>query len=281
MVNRTTYAMEFGSDQVEKPQAKVAIPLVVAHTVAAFCGLVVSALFGLLVSIKFNAPEFLTHHAWSTWGRLRYDHTQGILYAWLGNAFIAFLYYAVPYLTRRPITSKRLGWILFGMWNIFAVLGRWTLVLTGHSQPMEWAEFPFVIASCIETCFGLLIGQFGLPFFACGAAELYVADWYPLGGLTFTFLAYPVGNIMPHLVPGAMGAAFSGLWIHDAVGIFVTPFATAIAYFTIPAVTCKPIYSHFYSMVGFWLLFLVYLSLAGTKSFIASEPPVVWRPCVS
>lgn len=273
MVNRSTHAMEFGSEQVEKPQAKVTIPLVVAHTVAAFSGLVVSALFGLLVSIKFNAPEFLTHHAWSTWGRLRYDHTQGILYAWLGNAFIAFLYYAVPYLTRRPITSKRLGWILFVLWNVFAVLGGWTLVLTGHSQPLEWAEFPLVIASCIETCFGLLIVQFGLPFFACGAAELYVAGWYLLGGLTFTFLAYPVGNIMPHLVPGAMGAAFSGLWIHDAVGIFVTPFATAIAYFTIPAVTRKPIYSHFYSMVGFWLLFLVY-PLNGIHHYVYSSLPM-------
>jgi len=130
-----------------------------------------------------------------------------------------------------------------------------------------------VIASCIELAFGLLFVQFGLPFLACGAAELYVAGWYLLGGITFTFLAYPLGNIMPHLVPGAMGAAFSGLWIHDAVGIFVTPFATAIAYFTIPAVTRKPIYSHFYSMVGFWLLFLVY-PLNGIHHYVYSSLPM-------
>ena len=259
--------------RIQRPPATVAVPLVVAHTIAAFGGLVIAALFGLLVSIKFNAPEFLSQHAWSTWGRLRYDHTQGILYAWLGNAFIAFLYYAVPYLTRRPITSRKLGWWMFAIWNVVAVLGGWTLVLTGHSQPLEWAEFPLVIASCIELAFGLLIVQFGLPFLACGAAELYVAGWYLLGGMTFTFLAYPLGNIMPHLVPGAMGAAFSGLWIHDAVGIFVTPFATAIAYFTIPAVTRKPIYSHFYSMVGFWLLFLVY-PLNGIHHYVYSSLPM-------
>jgi cbb3-type cytochrome oxidase subunit 1 len=149
--------------------------LVAAHTLAAFGGLLVSALFGLLVSIKFNTPEFLSQHAWSTWGKLRYDHTQGILYAWLGNAFIAFMYYAVPYLTRRPITSERLGWWLFVIWNVMAVLGGWTLVLTGHSQPLEWAEFPLLIAACIELGLGLLIVQFALPFIACGAAELYVA----------------------------------------------------------------------------------------------------------
>src|SRR5579863_3348040 len=91
--------------------------LIAAHGYAALAGLALSAIFGLLVSLKFHLPELLTHEPWLTWGRLRYDHTQGILYAWLGNAFVAFLYYAVPYLTRRPVTSVRLGWALFVLWN--------------------------------------------------------------------------------------------------------------------------------------------------------------------
>ena len=247
--------------------------LIRAHTFAAFAGLLISALFGLLVSVKFYAPEFLSGHGWDTWGRLRYDHTQGILYAWLGNAFIAFLYYAVPILTRRSITSIRLGWFIFWVFNAVAVLGGWSLVLAGTSQPLEWAEFPLGIAAVIEISFFLLIVQFGLPFWKCGTAQLYVAGWYLLGSLTFTALAYPIGNLLPHILPGAMGAAFSGLWIHDAVGIFVTPFATAIAYFVIPAVTRKPIYSHFYSMIGFWLLFLVY-PLNGIHHYIYSSLPM-------
>ena len=215
--------------------------LIRAHTIASLVGLFLSALFGLCVSIKFDAPGFLGHHAWETWGRLRYDHTQGILYAWLGNAFIAFLYYAVPRLTQRPVTSIRLGWLMFWVWNVVAVLGGWSLVLAGSSQPLEWAEFPLGIAAVIELALVLLIVQFCIPFWKTNGAELYVAGWYLLGGIIFTTLAYPVGNLLPHLLPGAMGAAFSGLWIHDAVGIFVTPFATAIAYFIIPAVTRKPI----------------------------------------
>lgn len=251
----------------------VSTGLVRAHTWAAFAGLLISALFGLTVSIKFHAPQFLTTHAWTTWGRLRYDHTQGILYAWLGNAFLAFIYYAVPFLTRRTVTSERLGWILFALFNCVAILGGWTLVLSGVLQPLEWAEFPLVIAAVIEVCFILMIVQFILPFLRCGASELYVSGWYLLGGLTFTTLAYPLGNIVPHALPGAMGAAFSGLWIHDAVGLFVTPLAVAIEYFVISAVTKKPIYSHFYSMVGFWLLFLVY-PLNGIHHYIYSSLPM-------
>lgn len=262
-----------GSITSQGESSRVVWPLIRAHTHAAFAGLFLSALFGLMVSVKFNAPSFLTGHGWDTWGRLRYDHTQGILYAWLGNAFIAFLYYAVPLLTGRPITSRKLGWYLFGIFNFIAVLGGWTLVLAGHSQPLEWAEFPLEIASVIEFTFLLLIVQFGIPFFKTKGSELYVAGWYLLGAIIFTTLAYPVGNLLPHLLPGAMGAAFSGLWIHDAVGLFVTPLAVAIAYFVIPAVTRKPIYSHFYSMIGFWLLFLVY-PLNGMHHYVYSSLPM-------
>ena len=258
---------------IEDQTAPLGNKLIRAHVGAAFIGLVLSALFGLMTSIKFHIPEFLSGHGWDTWGRLRYNHTQGILYAWLGNAFIAFLYYAVPPLTRRSFASARLGWWIFALWNVGAVLGGWTLTLAGISQPLEWAEFPLVIAAVIELCLVLLIVQFGAPFWKCGPSELYVAGWYLLGGITFTALAYPVGNILPRLLPGAMGAAFSGLWIHDAVGIFVTPFATAMAYFVIPAVTRKPIYSHFYSMIGFWLLFLVY-PLNGIHHYVYSSLPM-------
>jgi hypothetical protein len=44
-----------------------------------------------------------------TWGRLRYNHTQGIFFGWLGNALIAFCYFVVPRLTNRPVTSRTLG----------------------------------------------------------------------------------------------------------------------------------------------------------------------------
>ena len=100
-----------------------------------------------------------------------------------------------------------------------------------------------------------------------------MSSWYIIGGLVFTQLAYPMGNIVPEVVPGAQGAAFSGLWIHDAVGLFVTPLAVAILYFVIPAASGRPIYSHFLSMLGFWLLFLVY-PLNGTHHYVYSVIPM-------
>jgi cbb3-type cytochrome oxidase subunit 1 len=210
---------------------------------------------------------------WLSWGRLRYDHTQGIMLAWLGNAFFAFLYHAVPLLTGRRVTSVRLGHWLFGLWNFAVVAPGWVLVLAGFSQPLEWAEFPMVIDAFVVLALVLAIVQFLPPFFSRGLEDLYVSSWYVIGGLVFTLLAYPMGNFVPELVPGARGAAFSGLWIHDAVGLFVTPLALAIIYFVIPAATRRPIFSHFLSMLGFWLLFFLY-PLNGTHHYVFSVIPM-------
>lgn len=237
------------------PLPRTEYDLIRWHGHAALITVLISALFGILVATKFNFPAFLGGHAWETWGRLRYNHTQGIFFGWLGNAFIAFCYYVVPRLTNSPVTSRRLGWALFWLWNFAVVLPGWVLVLSGFSQPLEWAEFPLVVDLFVILAFLLMLIQFVRPFLHVPAGELYVSGWYIVGGLVFTTLAYPIGNLVPELAAGAKGAAFSGLWIHDAVGLFVTPLTLAMAYYVIPSVTRRPIFSHFISMLGFWLLF--------------------------
>ena len=252
---------------------RVETSLVRAHGFAALATLFISVAFGIFASIQLLAPDVAAGTPWLGWGRVRYAHTQGIMLGWLGNAFFAFLYHAVPILSGRPVTSARLGRWLFALWNFAVMAPGWILVLAGISQPLEWAEFPLAIDAFVVGALILAAIQFVPPFFARGLESLYVSSWYVIGGLVFTLLAYPMGNIAPEIVPGAQGAAFSGLWIHDAVGLFVTPLALAILYFVIPAASGRPIYSHFLSMLGFWLLFLVY-PLNGTHHYVYSVIPM-------
>ena len=78
----------------------VETPLVYAHGLAALVTLLISASFGFLAATEMlGAGGVAGNSPWLTWGRLRYDHTQGIMLGWLGNAFFAFLYHAVPVLT--------------------------------------------------------------------------------------------------------------------------------------------------------------------------------------
>lgn len=247
--------------------------LVHAHGIAALVTLLVSTTFGIIVALQLLWPELGRDIAWLSWGRVRYAHTQGIMLGWLGNAFLAFLYHGVPILTGRPVTSRTLGAWIFGLWNFAVMAPGWILVLAGISQPLEWAEFPLVVDAFVVLALVLAAVQFLPCFFARGIESLYVSSWYILGGLVFTLLSYPMGNIVPEVVAGASGAAFSGLWIHDAVGLFVTPMALAIIYFVIPAASRRPIYSHFLSMLGFWLLFFLY-PLNGTHHYVFSVIPM-------
>jgi cbb3-type cytochrome oxidase subunit 1/cbb3-type cytochrome oxidase cytochrome c subunit len=247
--------------------------LVRAHGIAALVTLLIAITFGIIVSLQFIAPDITGSALPLGWGRLRYAHTQGIMLGWLGNAFFAFMYHAVPVLTGRPVTSKRIGLWLFGIWNFAVMLPGWILVLSGVSQPLEWAEFPLITDLFIVVALALAAVQFLPPFFRRSLEKLYVSSWYIIGALVFTFLAFPMGNIAPEYVPGAAGAAISGLWIHDAVGLFVTPLALAILYFVIPASTGRPIFSHFLSMFGFWGLFFWY-PLNGTHHYVFSVIPM-------
>src|SRR5260370_29683359 len=162
--------------------------LIRARVFATLLTLVFSALLGILVATKFTLPECLGGHGWLTWGRLRYNHTQGIFFGWLGNAFLAFFYYAVPRLANRPVLSRKLGWFLFCIWNFAVVLPGWVLVAAGFSQPLEWAEFPLVVDAFVVLAFILLVFVFVPPFVTPRVSHLYVSGWKLLVGLFFAIL---------------------------------------------------------------------------------------------
>ncbi len=172
---------------------------------------VISALFGITVAIKMNWSGFLGDTAQLTWGRVRYAHVLAIFFGWLGNAFIAFLYYGVPRLAGRSVSSQSPGRVIFVVWNVVAVVPGWVLLLAGYSQPLEWAEFPTIIDVAIIVGMLLIVVQFVVPFFRARMSDLYVSGWYFIGGITFTLFVYPVGNVMPEFVSGAEGTAYNGL----------------------------------------------------------------------
>src|SRR5260370_18614591 len=190
-----TDSAEQSSDRNERESAQgagalpsVEYGLIRAHVYASLVTLVFSVLFGILVATKFTFPEFLGGHGWLTWGRLRYNHTQGIFFVWLGNAFLAFFYYAVPRLANRPVLSRKLGWFLFCIWNFAVVLPGWVLVAAGFSQPLEWAEFPLVVDAFVVLAFILLVFEFVPPFVTPRVSHLYVSGWKLLVGLFFAIL---------------------------------------------------------------------------------------------
>src|SRR5712691_6752144 len=70
-----------------------------------------------------------------------------------------------PYSNRgRCSGCTRLGWWLFGIWNFCVVLPGWVLVCAGFGQPLEWAEFPLIVAGFVVLGFVLAIVKFVTQF---------------------------------------------------------------------------------------------------------------------
>ena len=103
---------------------------------------------------------------------------------------------------------------------------------------------------------------------------LYVSLWYFLAAFAWTGLVYFMGNYLPQFwVPGTAGAAITGLFIHDLVGLFVTPIGWGLMYFFVPLLLRKPIWSHALSLIGFWGLAFFY-PMQGVHHFLFSPIPM-------
>ena len=84
-----------------------------------------------------------------------------------------------------------------------------------------------------------------------------------------------MGNFMPqYFVSGTSAGAVGGLFIHDLVGLFVTPLGWGMMYYFVPILLKKPIWSHGLSLVGFWGLAFFY-PLTGIHHFLYTPIPDV------
>jgi cytochrome c oxidase cbb3-type subunit 1 len=103
---------------------------------------------------------------------------------------------------------------------------------------------------------------------------LYVTLWYFMAMFVWTFMTYAMGNFIPeYFVSGTSAAAVGGLFIHDLVGLFVTPLGWGLMYYFVPILLKKPIWSHGLSLVGFWGLAFFY-PLNGIHHFLYTPIPM-------
>ncbi len=251
--------------------------LVRFHLIAAMAWLVIGIVAGASLAYRLASPsaaDALATVAPLAFGRVRMFHTHAAVFGWLSNGFVAFVYYAVPKLAGvrlfLPNAALANRWLMQGA-LLLGALG----LLAGQAEGVEYAEAPWwadiAFASAFVLTFACIAGTiFSMP----KPRVLYVSLWYVLLGFGFTTLNFVMANtIVAHVAPGVAGAALAGLWIHNAVGLWVTPMGVAITYYLLPVLTKKPIASHKLSLIGFWTLAVLY-PLGGSHHYFYS--PVPW-----
>jgi len=258
--------------------------LVKAHLAAAGVALLVSMLAGFLYSLQYLGFFPFGESRALAPGHWRLIHTSMAAYGWLVNGFTAMLYYVVPRLTGKKVWSDKVGNLIFVVWQLI-LLSTIVGFFYDKAQAIEWGETPtgfrpgsfelnyipvdlLVVVGAV-----LVIAQFVVPMYKARDQKFYVTLWYFTSGLVWLALTYLMGNVMPEwILPGAAGAAVTGLFIHDLVGLYVTPMGWGLMYFFVPLILRKPIWSHSLSVIGFWALAFFY-PLNGVHHFLISPIP--------
>lgn len=223
--------------------------------------LVLASIAGLISSIKLHQPDWLTEQAWLTFGRLRVMHLTGVGYGWSSMVGIGVALWMLPRLLKTPLQGAK--YALWGalIWNVGVILGE-NAIAHGFSAGMEWLEIPSQIGILFVIGGGLAAVPLLKTFVNRKVDHLYVSVWYIGGALIWFPILYFIANI-PGLGAGAQGGAMNWWFGHNVLGLWFTPLALATAYYFIPKVLGKPIYSYNLSLLGFWSLAFFYSQVGG------------------
>ena len=243
------------SDQWRSLDQSARTPILL-FIVSSVAWLVLGSIFGLLVSFKFHAPEFLGTQALLTFGKLRPLHLNIIAYGWLAPAALGVAMWLVPRLTKVPLQQTKILSAAGIMWNIGVLLGC-VGILFGYSDGLEWLEFwwPFDILLAIA---GAMVA---LPLFRTvyisEEKHLYVTMWYTIAALIWFPVLFVIAN--SHFLHSGVQQAIANWWFaHNVLGLWVTPLGLGIIYYLLPKIIGHPIASYQLSLFGFWGLALFY-----------------------
>ena len=227
---------------------------------------VVGMLVGLLLAFMFLFPNLTDGISWLSFGRLRPLHTNAVIFAFVGNAIFAGVYYSSQRLLKARMFSDALSKINFWGWQLIIVGAAITLPL-GYTSSKEYAEleWPFDIAiALIWVVFGWnLIGT----ILKRRQRHLYVAIWFYLATFVtvavlhiFNSLALPVNAMKSYSVYAGVQDALVQWWYgHNAVAFFLTTPFLGLMYYFVPKAANRPVYSYRLSIIHFWSLIFIYI----------------------
>ncbi|WP_452229378.1 cytochrome-c oxidase, cbb3-type subunit I [Lacinutrix sp. MEBiC02404] len=227
---------------------------------------VVGMTVGLMLAFLFIFPNYTEGISWLSFGRLRPLHTNAVIFAFVGNAIFAGVYYSTQRLLKARMFSDLLSKINFWGWQLMIVGAAITLPL-GYTTSKEYAEleWPFdILIAVIWVVFGInLIGT----MIKRRQRHLYVAIWFYIATFVtvavlhiFNSLELPVSAMKSYSVYAGVQDALVQWWYgHNAVAFFLTTPFLGLMYYFVPKAANRPVYSYRLSIIHFWSLIFIYI----------------------
>ncbi|QDO94359.1 cytochrome-c oxidase, cbb3-type subunit I [Formosa sediminum] len=227
---------------------------------------VIGMAVGLLLAFFFLFPNLTDGISWLSFGRLRPLHTNAVIFAFVGNAIFAGVYYSSQRLLKARMASDTLSAINFWGWQLIIVAAAITLPL-GFTSSKEYAELEWPIDIAIALVWVVFGWNLIATILKRRQRHLYVAIWFYIATFVtvavlhiFNSLELPVNMLKSYSVYAGVQDALVQWWYgHNAVAFFLTTPFLGLMYYFVPKAANRPVYSYKLSIVHFWSLIFIYI----------------------
>ena len=240
---------------------------------------VVGMIVGLMLAFMFLFPNYTDGIPYLSFGRLRPLHTNAVIFAFVGNAMFAGIYYSMQRLLKARMYSDFLSKLNFWGWQLIIVAAAITLPL-GYTSSKEYAELEWPI----DIALALIWVAFGINMIGTiikrRERHIYVAIWFYIATFVtvavlhiFNSLSLPVSFLKSYSVYAGVQDALVQWWYgHNAVAFFLTTPFLGLMYYYVPKAANRPVYSYRLSIIHFWSLIFIYI-WAGPHHLLYSSLP--------
>ncbi|NOT75709.1 MAG: cytochrome-c oxidase, cbb3-type subunit I [Cyclobacteriaceae bacterium] len=241
---------------------KVVKAFIIATVVFGLVGMLV----GLTAAIQLFYPIFNFDTQYTTFGRIRPLHTNAIIFAFVGNAMFAGIYYSMQRLLKTRMFSDTLSWIHFWGWQLIILAAAISLPL-GMTTSKEYAELEWPIDIAITVIWVVFGWNMIGTIIKRRERHMYVAIWFYIA----TFITVAVLHLVnSYEIPVTFFKSYSGYagvqdalvqwWYgHNAVAFFLTTPYLGMMYYFLPKAANRPVYSYKLSIIHFWSLIFIYI----------------------
>lgn len=247
--------------------------------VSAVAWLIISTGLTLITAYQSYQPDFMSGCEFVTYGRLYPASVNAMLFGWGCNVIFAISLWIIARLSLAPICNGALLVVAGVFWNLGLSVGLGG-ILSGDLTGAEFLELPGYATPLLLFAY-TLIAIWGIMAFRVRRGQgVYVSQWYILAALFWFPWIYMIAQFMVVWFPvrGVVQSIISHWFMYNVHNLWLTPIALATAYYIIPKVLGRPIYSNTLALLGFCSLALLG-SWTGMAHLIGGPIPI-WMSSV-
>ncbi len=241
--------------------------------------LLVSSVLGLLSTLKLRFPSLWEACPFMGYGRLYPMFLNALVYGWAIQAGIGVMLWLMARLSRSRIQHPTLIVVAACIWNGGVALGVISVWLgAGRSLPLM--DFPGWFWPILALSYSLMVVWVFSMAGKKRSQGFYVSELFLIGAAVWFPWVYLTANLFinKYAAP-VMGAGVDAWYVSNLIYFWMAPVGIAVAYFIVPKISARPVYSYPLAQFSFWAM----AALAGWTGFsrFMGGPFPAWIPSIS